>query len=408
MPKATSVDRVYQALLREGKDQGSAARIAQAQTGLALATGKKPKHEKVLTFDEALRRRRKQRRGHPAIVPSGNIDTSGLTKGYPEYDPSQPRSEDGTWSSGGGSGSAGSASVSVATLGKDLGSVTTNLSSISSRADALASIQRTTDLHDKMKQMPPTAWRDPTALDHAWRGYLTTVASLGALAAVTVVLGAAITGGVMFAGAHTTPLHSAAVTGLMAAFPKGYSTFSYTAARRFLSTLFPKEAVAARTVLGALPMVGAGLAGIGAVLATALALRYAYRQYETEGRYEGVSSVNRRIEMLDYHIESLRSALTGAPSLYTVGDKKSTTPYIQAGLAIGSSLVGLVGAAKLGQMAYRASKLPSSGLGAFRGWGPDISSILRGFGADIARAKRGTAQAARSASTAARRRPKAK
>lgn len=43
MPVGTPVDRVYQALLREGRDPGSAARIAQAQTGLALATGKPPK-----------------------------------------------------------------------------------------------------------------------------------------------------------------------------------------------------------------------------------------------------------------------------------------------------------------------------------------------------------------------------
>lgn len=34
---------MYQALLRQGKDEGTAARIAQAQTGLSLQTGKKPK-----------------------------------------------------------------------------------------------------------------------------------------------------------------------------------------------------------------------------------------------------------------------------------------------------------------------------------------------------------------------------
>lgn len=43
MPTGTSVDRVYQALRREGADPGKAARIAQAQTGLALATGRPPK-----------------------------------------------------------------------------------------------------------------------------------------------------------------------------------------------------------------------------------------------------------------------------------------------------------------------------------------------------------------------------
>ena len=43
MPKGTKVDRVYQALLRQGKSKGSAARIAQAQTGKSLKTGKSPK-----------------------------------------------------------------------------------------------------------------------------------------------------------------------------------------------------------------------------------------------------------------------------------------------------------------------------------------------------------------------------
>jgi hypothetical protein len=45
MPERTKVDKVYKALLREGKSEESAARIAQAQTGEALATGKPPKHE---------------------------------------------------------------------------------------------------------------------------------------------------------------------------------------------------------------------------------------------------------------------------------------------------------------------------------------------------------------------------
>lgn len=43
MPTGTPVDRVYQALRREGADAGKAARIAQAKTGLALATGKPSK-----------------------------------------------------------------------------------------------------------------------------------------------------------------------------------------------------------------------------------------------------------------------------------------------------------------------------------------------------------------------------
>ena len=45
MPKGTQVDRVYQALRRQGKSAASAARIAQAQTGRSLKTGKKPKRK---------------------------------------------------------------------------------------------------------------------------------------------------------------------------------------------------------------------------------------------------------------------------------------------------------------------------------------------------------------------------
>jgi hypothetical protein len=43
MPKGTKVDRVYEAIKRGGADPGKAARIAQAQTGLSLQTGKPPK-----------------------------------------------------------------------------------------------------------------------------------------------------------------------------------------------------------------------------------------------------------------------------------------------------------------------------------------------------------------------------
>ena len=43
MPAGTPVDRLYRALLREGKSKASAAKISQARTGTALATGKPPK-----------------------------------------------------------------------------------------------------------------------------------------------------------------------------------------------------------------------------------------------------------------------------------------------------------------------------------------------------------------------------
>lgn len=46
MPKGTKVDDLYQDLRAEGKSKGSAARIAQAKTGLSLKTGKKPKRKK--------------------------------------------------------------------------------------------------------------------------------------------------------------------------------------------------------------------------------------------------------------------------------------------------------------------------------------------------------------------------
>jgi hypothetical protein len=43
MPVGTKVHDIYAALLRQGADKGKAARIAQAKTGLSLATGKPPK-----------------------------------------------------------------------------------------------------------------------------------------------------------------------------------------------------------------------------------------------------------------------------------------------------------------------------------------------------------------------------
>jgi hypothetical protein len=45
MPKGSKVDDIYQALLKEGKSKEQAAKISQAKSGEALATGKPPKHE---------------------------------------------------------------------------------------------------------------------------------------------------------------------------------------------------------------------------------------------------------------------------------------------------------------------------------------------------------------------------
>ena len=46
-PEGTKVDTVYKALRMKGKTAGPAARIAQAVTGEALATGKPPKGKKA-------------------------------------------------------------------------------------------------------------------------------------------------------------------------------------------------------------------------------------------------------------------------------------------------------------------------------------------------------------------------
>lgn len=45
MPKGSKVEKVYEALKREGKDKATAAKIAQSKTGQALATGKPPKRK---------------------------------------------------------------------------------------------------------------------------------------------------------------------------------------------------------------------------------------------------------------------------------------------------------------------------------------------------------------------------
>ncbi len=46
MPKGTKVDRLYEALKKQGYSVESAVRIAQSQTGQALATGKPPKRKR--------------------------------------------------------------------------------------------------------------------------------------------------------------------------------------------------------------------------------------------------------------------------------------------------------------------------------------------------------------------------
>lgn len=46
MPKNSKVHKVYDALVKQGKSKGSAARIAQAKTGRSLKTGRAPKKNK--------------------------------------------------------------------------------------------------------------------------------------------------------------------------------------------------------------------------------------------------------------------------------------------------------------------------------------------------------------------------
>jgi hypothetical protein len=47
VPENSRVDKAYKALRRQGMSEGKAARIAQAKTGLALATGKPAKGKKA-------------------------------------------------------------------------------------------------------------------------------------------------------------------------------------------------------------------------------------------------------------------------------------------------------------------------------------------------------------------------
>ena len=49
MPEGTKVDRMYKAMREEGMPKSKAAKIAQAKSGQALATGKPPKHNGAKT-----------------------------------------------------------------------------------------------------------------------------------------------------------------------------------------------------------------------------------------------------------------------------------------------------------------------------------------------------------------------
>lgn len=426
MPQGTPVERVYQALLRDGKDKGTAARIAQAQTGLSLATGKKPKHSKVAdeVYIKALEslsvggvKLRRRRRGGPAAMTSasnievvksfaqvlGVVKAKGfnevLRKDYPEFDPGQPRDDAGRWSDIGGGGGGSRRSPETKTH-RQLGQTATNLLSMRSHNDAVAVRDRVRAIHADMRRLPETAWRDPTSLDTAWNAYLVTVATAATVGALGAVLVGASAGGAMIAAAHTKPIYAAMSAALMAVAPKTWSTVSYTLGRRYLSTIFPIEGRAAVVAVRGLLIAAGGAAAVGAILATAMALRYGYREIQSNGEYSGVSTVNRRLEVLDNHI----NALSGVQRSDGSTQQRRIVPYIQAGLAMMGSLVAIAGAAKIGAVAYRAAKTPVS-IGAVRGWSKDFRSLWGGLSSDVARARRGARAAAAAAASRARRRP---
>ena len=62
MPENTKVDNVYKALKKKGMSKGKAARIAQANTGLALATGKPPKKKKKTRTQSWIERRNREKK----------------------------------------------------------------------------------------------------------------------------------------------------------------------------------------------------------------------------------------------------------------------------------------------------------------------------------------------------------
>ena len=56
MPEGSKVEKIYRALRDKGYSKEKAAKIAQAQTGLALATGEPPKHENEMIENECFKR----------------------------------------------------------------------------------------------------------------------------------------------------------------------------------------------------------------------------------------------------------------------------------------------------------------------------------------------------------------
>ena len=74
MPTGTKVNAVYQALLKKGYSKEKAARIAQSQTGEALATGRPPKHVAAANLEP------------PFGVRPGELSARQLVGGLRHYD----------------------------------------------------------------------------------------------------------------------------------------------------------------------------------------------------------------------------------------------------------------------------------------------------------------------------------
>ena len=261
------------------------------------------------SYAQRLRERRRAR-----FLERGHKKFDQLLKGYPEYDSTQSRDEEGQWSGGGGSG-RGSGRPPSAVRGFE--SSTKAISRASTPKQAQRAFKDSAKAYEGIKNISDDSgvWQDPTLLDRSWGAYKNSVlsaAGITTLAGVSVLGGAA--GGIL-GGAHVHPIHSAVSAGLMSVAPNTTTFISYQAATRYLSLLFPKEAKYAFTVARFLPMIAGGIALLGATLATSLALRYAYRKYQTSGRYRGVSSANTRLKELDSNISAINTRLDTLTSM---------------------------------------------------------------------------------------------
>ncbi len=227
-------------------------------------------------------------------------------KRYRKYSPDQPRDEEGQWAetgAGGGSSGASSARTSVTTAAAGLGMQTPQ--------QAHAALKQSVAAYDTLRKIPKDSgvWRDPTWLDKAWDTYASAMTLFGLGTALAATTSTAAFAGVVVGGAHVAPTHAAIGTALMSLFPNMTKAASYAAATKYLKTLFPSEAKLVASGARGLIIAGAAAAGTGALLGTALALRYAYRRIATNGEYQGVSSINARMKEIDGHLEMINNRL---------------------------------------------------------------------------------------------------